>query len=293
MTYAVPIATALSIADDLRVYGYATHGALGISGIDAAAGPTVTAVIAGGPAAHAGVRVGDVIESVDSHAVYSMDDVMAVVRHDRPGQSVDLVLERGATMVRLPRHTDQHAHAVTGRPWPAGRAERPQSCGARSGARAWGRPRPTRQEHTVTTRAEPHELDDVDRELLNAVQWDFPVEARPYAALGERLGISEPEVRDRIDKVKHDGVLRQLSAIFDTRALGYTSALVAAKVDADLVDEAAAIVSAHPGVSHNYKRNHVYNLWYTIAVRPARRSTITSTCCTGRRARPRPANSRR
>ena len=92
----------------------------------------------------------------------------------------------------------------------------------------------------MTTRAEPYELDDVDRELLNAVQWDFPLEPRPYAALGERLGISEPEVRDRIDKVKQAGVLRQLSAIFDTRALGYTSALVAAKVDPDHVDEAAA-----------------------------------------------------
>jgi len=120
----------------------------------------------------------------------------------------------------------------------------------------------------MTTRAEEQELDDVDRELLNAVQWDFPVEPRPYAALGERLGISEPEVRQRIDRIKTAGVLRQLSAIFDTRALGYTSALVAAKIDPDHIDEAAEIVSAHPGVSHNYKRNHAYNLWYTIAVPP-------------------------
>jgi DNA-binding Lrp family transcriptional regulator len=118
------------------------------------------------------------------------------------------------------------------------------------------------------TRAETPELDDVDRELLNAVQWDFPLDARPYAVLGERLGISEPEVRDRVAKLKDTGVLRQLSAIFDTRALGYTSALVAAKVDAERVDEAAAAVSEHPGVSHNYKRNHAYNLWYTIAVPP-------------------------
>ena len=63
-------------------------------------------------------------------------------------------------------------------------------------------------------------------------------------------------------------MLRQLSAIFDTRALGYSSALVAAKVDPDHIDEAAAIISRHPGVSHNYKRNHAYNLWYTIAVPP-------------------------
>lgn len=120
----------------------------------------------------------------------------------------------------------------------------------------------------MTARSDQTDLDDVDRELLNAVQWDFPLEARPYAVLGERLGISEPEVRDRIAKVKREGVLRQLSAIFDTRALGYTSALVAAKIHPDHVDQAAEIISRHPGVSHNYKRNHAYNLWYTIAVPP-------------------------
>jgi siroheme decarboxylase len=111
-------------------------------------------------------------------------------------------------------------------------------------------------------------LDDVDRELLNAVQWDFPLDPRPYAVLGERLGMAEPEVRRRIARVKAAGILRQLSAIFDTRALGYTSALVAAKVDQEHIDAAAEIVNAHPGVSHNYKRNHAYNLWYTLAVPP-------------------------
>jgi siroheme decarboxylase len=111
-------------------------------------------------------------------------------------------------------------------------------------------------------------LTEQDRELLNAVQWDFPLEARPFAALGERLGISEPAVRDRIAAVKAAGVLRQLSAIFDTRALGYDSSLVAAKIDPERVDEAAARISEHPGVSHNYKRNHAFNLWYTIAVPP-------------------------
>jgi DNA-binding Lrp family transcriptional regulator len=111
-------------------------------------------------------------------------------------------------------------------------------------------------------------LTDLDRELLNAVQWDFPLDARPYAVLAERLGLSEPELRERVAHVKDAGVLRQLSAIFDTRALGYGSSLVAAKIDADRVDDAAAVMSAHPGVSHNYKRNHAFNLWYTIAVPP-------------------------
>jgi DNA-binding Lrp family transcriptional regulator len=122
---------------------------------------------------------------------------------------------------------------------------------------------------------EPHvgeirvdELDDADRELLNAVQWDFPLEPRPFAILAERLGMDEAEVRARVAHVKDLGVLRQLSAIFDTRALGYGSSLVAAKIDPDRVDEAAEVISRHPGVSHNYKRNHAYNLWYTIAVPP-------------------------
>src|SRR4029450_8202954 len=100
------------------------------------------------------------------------------------------------------------------------------------------------------------------------VQWDFPLEPRPFAVLGERLGLSEPEVRERIGKVKKLGVLAQLRASLDAGALGYGSALVAAQIDPDRVDEAAAVISAHPGVSHNYKRNHAYNLWYTIAVPP-------------------------
>jgi siroheme decarboxylase len=111
-------------------------------------------------------------------------------------------------------------------------------------------------------------LTELDRELLNAVQWDFPLEPRPYAALGERLGLSEPAVRERVAAVKAAGVLRQLSAIFDTRALGYDSSLVAAKIDPERIDDAAARISDHPGVSHNYKRNHAFNLWYTIAVPP-------------------------
>ena len=99
MTYAVPIATALAIADDLRTRGYAPHGALGIAGVDGTSGPTVKSIVAGGPAARAGVRVGDVIDAVDGHEVFSMDDVMAIVRHDAPGQRVELELERGTAAV--------------------------------------------------------------------------------------------------------------------------------------------------------------------------------------------------
>lgn len=112
------------------------------------------------------------------------------------------------------------------------------------------------------------ELTDADAQLLNAVQWSFPLDAAPYGVLAERLGLTEAEIINRLQAVKDEGVLRQLSAIFDTRALGYTSALIAAKVDPDHIDDAAAVINLHPGVSHNYKRNHDYNLWYTLAVPP-------------------------
>src|SRR5256714_3503111 len=112
------------------------------------------------------------------------------------------------------------------------------------------------------------DLHELDADLLNAVQWSFPLTATPFADLGARLGRTEDEVLAALRSAKDAGVLRQLSAIFDTRALGYSSALVAAKIDPDRVDEAAEIISRHPGVSHNYKRNHAYNLWYTIAAPP-------------------------
>src|SRR5262244_1821756 len=101
----------------------------------------------------------------------------------------------------------------------------------------------------MATPAQSDGLSPLDRELLNAVQWDFPLTSRPYAALGERLGLDEAAVRARVAHVKELGVLRQLSAIFDTRALGYGSSLVAAQVDPDRIDEAAEVISAHPGVS--------------------------------------------
>jgi siroheme decarboxylase len=112
------------------------------------------------------------------------------------------------------------------------------------------------------------DLHELDADLLNAVQWSFPLTATPFADLAERLGRTEDDVLGALRSAKDAGVLRQLSAIFDTRALGYSSALVAAKVDPDRIDDAAAVINQHPGVSHNYKRNHAYNLWYTLAVPP-------------------------
>lgn len=105
-------------------------------------------------------------------------------------------------------------------------------------------------------------------QLLNRIQRDIPIVQRPYRLIAEEVGLTEAEALDILREVKEGGVLRQVSAIFDTRTLGYKSSLVAAVYDEDQLDAGAEVVNGHPGVSHNYKRNHSFNLWYTIAVPP-------------------------
>src|SRR4051812_49958515 len=109
-------------------------------------------------------------------------------------------------------------------------------------------------------------LDDFDRRLLNEVQGAFPIEPRPYAAVGRALGVPEERVLARVRELIDDRIIRQVTPIYDTRALGYGSMLVAARVDPEHPWRAAKIVNSHPGVSHNYLRNHPFNMGFTIAL---------------------------
>ena len=111
-------------------------------------------------------------------------------------------------------------------------------------------------------------LDDLDKRLLNLMQGSFPIEPRPYLRVSEAAGISEQEAMARVRELLAKRIIRQVTPIFDTRALGYSSMLVAAKVDPRYPHRAAQVINAHPGVSHNYLRNHDFNLWFTIAVEP-------------------------
>ncbi len=105
--------------------------------------------------------------------------------------------------------------------------------------------------------------------MLNAVQKEVPLVPRPFEAVAEELGLTETDVLEGLSRWRDsERVIRQISAIFDTRKLGYSSTLVAMAVPADRIDEAAEIVNAHPGVSHNYERSHDFNLWFTLAVPP-------------------------
>jgi DNA-binding Lrp family transcriptional regulator len=112
------------------------------------------------------------------------------------------------------------------------------------------------------------EMDQRDRELLGALQDEIPFVSTPYAFIGQSIDMSEKEVIKRTERLRREGVIRQLAPQFDTRALGYRSCLVAARVNPDRIDEAATIVSAHPGVTQNYRRNNSFNLWFTVFVSP-------------------------
>ncbi len=111
-------------------------------------------------------------------------------------------------------------------------------------------------------------LDDLDRRLLNLMQGSFPLEPRPFAAVAQAAGVAEAEVLTRVQRLLDERIIRQVTPIYDTRALGYGSMLVAAKVDPENPWQAAKIVNSHPGVSHNYLRNHDFNMWFTLAVEP-------------------------
>jgi DNA-binding Lrp family transcriptional regulator len=111
-------------------------------------------------------------------------------------------------------------------------------------------------------------LDGGDKLLLNLLQSSFPLEQRPFEHVARAASMPESEVIARTERLLDERIIREITPIFDTPALGYSSMLVAAKVDAENPHRAAQLINEHPGVSHNYLRNHAFNLWFTIAVAP-------------------------
>jgi DNA-binding Lrp family transcriptional regulator len=111
-------------------------------------------------------------------------------------------------------------------------------------------------------------LDDTDKRLMNLLQSRFPLEARPFDLIAAEAELDPAEVKARTQRLLDERIIREITPIFDTRALGYSSMLVAAKVDAENPHRAAQIINSHPGVSHNYLRTHEFNLWFTIATPP-------------------------
>src|SRR4051794_41219769 len=109
------------------------------------------------------------------------------------------------------------------------------------------------------------------------MQGSFPIEPRPYLRVASLAEVTEDEVLRRVQHLIDERIIREVTPIYDTRALGYASMLVAAKVDPEYPHRAAEVINGHPGVSHNYLRDHDFNLWFTIAVEPDSRLGLQGT----------------
>ena len=107
-------------------------------------------------------------------------------------------------------------------------------------------------------------LDELDRKILNEIQSNLPIEPRPYQVLAEKLKCSEEEVLRRVQEMKNRGLIRRIGANCNSRKLGYTSTLCAAKVPSQLMARFVKVVNSYTGVTHNYRREHDYNIWFTL-----------------------------
>jgi len=107
-------------------------------------------------------------------------------------------------------------------------------------------------------------MDDIDRKLLNQIQSDFPTTQRPYKDLGVRLSCSEDNILTRIKRLKKEGIIRRIGGNFDSQRIGFTTMLCAARVPDDTIKKFVRVVNKYPGVTHNYLRDHHYNIWFTF-----------------------------
>jgi DNA-binding Lrp family transcriptional regulator len=114
-------------------------------------------------------------------------------------------------------------------------------------------------------------------EILYRVQKSFPLTKKPFEHIANELNTTEDEVIRILQEEKQNNIIRQTSAIFDTKKLGYKSSLIAFEISEEDIDDAVVILNSHPGISHNYERNHSYNIWFTLAIAPNSKSNLEET----------------
>ncbi|MBT3176174.1 MAG: Lrp/AsnC family transcriptional regulator [Desulfobacula sp.] len=107
-------------------------------------------------------------------------------------------------------------------------------------------------------------INDKNREILNNIQVDFPIDSRPYKILAQKLGLTEEELIKRINQMKKEMLIRRIGGNFSPDRLGYHSTLCAAKVPEEKITLFTKTVNAYSGVTHNYKRDHEFNIWFTF-----------------------------
>lgn len=117
--------------------------------------------------------------------------------------------------------------------------------------------------------------DQIDIKILDILQNDFPLVERPFQALAGKLGISEAEVLERIAAMKASGLIRRIGGIFDSGRMGYYSTLCAVEVPRERIVAVGQLINRLPGVTHNYLRDHAYNMWFTLtAASPEKAASI-------------------
>ncbi len=112
-------------------------------------------------------------------------------------------------------------------------------------------------------------LDATDKTIINRIQSDFPIDARPYRVIAEELGLTEEQVIKRVQAMKDEGIIRRIGGNFVPHKVGFVSTLCAAKVPDDKIDAFAEVVNRYTGVTHNYQRENEFNIWFTF-IAPSR-----------------------
>ena len=107
-------------------------------------------------------------------------------------------------------------------------------------------------------------IDDTNKKILNTIQVDFPIASRPFKIIAKKLGITEEQLIKRVVKMKEEMLIRRIGGNFSPDKLGYYSTLCAAKVPEDKITTFTNEVNSYSGVTHNYKRDHKFNIWFTF-----------------------------
>ncbi|MEX1303058.1 MAG: AsnC family transcriptional regulator [Desulfotignum sp.] len=118
-------------------------------------------------------------------------------------------------------------------------------------------------------------ISETDKAILNMIQLDFPIDARPFQVLAEKLNLSEEELIARIQAMKNSELIRRIGGNFSPDRLGYYSTLCTAQVPENKTDLFTQTVNAYPGVTHNYMRDHDFNVWFTF-IAPTRNQIADS-----------------
>jgi len=107
-------------------------------------------------------------------------------------------------------------------------------------------------------------LDDTDKQILNRIQSNFPTDAEPFSKIAKELNLSPELVIEKIEKMKENNIIRRIGGNFSPDKIGYKSTLCAAKVPKEKIESFAKVVNSYTGVTHNYVREHDYNIWFTF-----------------------------